>query len=69
MRKQRRLYNLCIFLGIAGVMALLVIGGIICRYQHTSPERLPDLAEMEFTKIHSCLLYTSMSQKHLNQDK
>ena len=53
MRKQRRLYNLCIFLGIAGVMALLVIGGIICRYQHTSPKRLPDLAEMEFTKIHS----------------
>ena len=34
-------------------MALLVIGGIICRYQHTSPERLPDLAEMEFTQIHS----------------
>ena len=53
MRKQRRLYNLCIFLGIAGVMALLVIGVIICRYQHTSPERLPDLAEMEFTQIHS----------------
>ena len=48
-RKQRLFLMLGAMLLVAAIAAIVVLR----RYQHTSPERLPDLAEKEYVQFHS----------------